>query len=144
MLLRLLQQAPSAEVINATSTIADEECLVILGRIARPRPDLADAALEALDSVGSPGTMKIAAASRRLLGRSRDVPRMTARSKLMVPNSTVRSERTTPCGVRFASEASEALLIRRRSPLMKTRPNRVLAETEAPCKPAPAHNPCRA
>ena len=74
MLLRLLQQAPSAEVINATSTIADEECLVILGRIARPRPDLADAALEALDSVGSPGAMKIAAASRRLPGRSATSP----------------------------------------------------------------------
>lgn len=70
MLLRLLQQAPSAAVIDAISAIADEECLVILGRIARTRPDLVDAVLEALDSVGSPSAMKIAAASRRLLNRS--------------------------------------------------------------------------
>jgi hypothetical protein len=70
MLLRLLQQAPSAAVIDAISAIADEECLIILGRIARARPDLGDVALEALDSVGSPPAMKIAAASRRSLGRS--------------------------------------------------------------------------
>lgn len=70
ILLRLLQQAPCAEVIDATSAIADDECLVILGRIARTRPDLVDAALEALDSIGSPGAMKIAAASRRSLGCS--------------------------------------------------------------------------
>jgi hypothetical protein len=70
MLLRLLQQAPSAALIDAISAIADEECLVILGRIARTRPDLVDAALEALDNVGSPPAMKIAAASRRSLGRS--------------------------------------------------------------------------
>jgi hypothetical protein len=63
ILLRLLRQAPSAEAIDAISAIADEECLVILGRIARTRPDLGDAALEALDSVGSPGAMKIAAAN---------------------------------------------------------------------------------
>ena len=70
MLLRLLRQAPSAAVIDAISAITDEECLVILGRIAWTRPDLVDAALEALDSIGSPPAMKIAAASRRSLGRS--------------------------------------------------------------------------
>jgi hypothetical protein len=69
-LLRLLQQAPSAAVIDAISAITDEECLVILGRIARTRPDLVDTALEALDSIGSPLAMKIAAASRRSLARS--------------------------------------------------------------------------
>lgn len=37
MLLRLLRQAPSAAVIDAISAIADEECLVILGRIAGSR-----------------------------------------------------------------------------------------------------------
>jgi hypothetical protein len=74
ILLRLVQQAPSAEAIDAISAIADEECLVILGRIAPTRPDLGDAALEALDSSGSPGEMKIAAASRRLLGRSATPP----------------------------------------------------------------------
>jgi hypothetical protein len=70
ILLRLIQQAPSAEAIDAISAIADEECLVILGRIARTRPDLADAALLALESVGSPGALKIAMASRRPLGSS--------------------------------------------------------------------------
>ena len=65
MLLRLLQHGPSAVVIDAISAIADEECLVILGRIARTTPDLADAALEALESIGSPAAIKIAAASRR-------------------------------------------------------------------------------
>jgi hypothetical protein len=33
-------------VIDAISAIADEKCLVILGRIAWTRPDLVDAALE--------------------------------------------------------------------------------------------------
>ena len=70
ILLRLLQQAPSAKAIDAISAIADEECLVILGRIARTRPDLADAALLALESVGSPGALKIATASGRPLGSS--------------------------------------------------------------------------
>ena len=64
-LLRLLREAPSAPVIDSMSSVADEECLVILGRIARTRPDLADAALAALDSVGSSRAVKIAAASRR-------------------------------------------------------------------------------
>jgi HEAT repeat protein len=63
MLLRLLQQAPSAAVIDAISAIADEECLVILGRIARTGPDLVDVALEALDSIGTPPALKIAAFS---------------------------------------------------------------------------------
>ena len=70
MLLRLLQHGPSAVVIDAISAIADEECLVILGRIARTTPDLADAALAVLEIIGSPPAMKIAAASRRSLGRS--------------------------------------------------------------------------
>jgi len=62
----LRHEAPSAAVIDSISAVADEECLVILGRIARMRPDLADAALAALDSVGSSRAVKIAAASRRL------------------------------------------------------------------------------
>jgi len=66
-LLRLRREVPSAAVIDSISAVADEECLVILGRIARTRPDLADAALAALDSIGSSRAVKIAAASRRLL-----------------------------------------------------------------------------
>ena len=64
-LLRLLREAPSAAVIDSITAVADEECLVILGRIARTRPVLADAALVALDSIGSSRAVKIAAASRR-------------------------------------------------------------------------------
>src|SRR5215469_6411076 len=66
-LLRLLHEAPSAAVIDSISAVADEECLVILGRIARTRPDLADAALAALDNNGSPRAAKIAASSQRSL-----------------------------------------------------------------------------
>jgi HEAT repeat protein len=65
-LLRLLREGPSAAVIDAVSAVADEECLVILGRIARTKPDLADAALAGLDSIGSSRALKIAAVSRRL------------------------------------------------------------------------------
>src|SRR5215472_8459360 len=65
LLLRLLREEPSIAVIDSISAVADEECLVILGRIARTRPDLADAALAALDNNGSPRAAKIAASSRR-------------------------------------------------------------------------------
>ena len=64
VLLRLLLEAPSAAVIDALSAVADEQCLVILGRIARTRPDLTDAALAALESIGSSRAAIIAAASR--------------------------------------------------------------------------------
>ena len=67
VLLRLLLEAPSAAVIDALSAVADEQCLVILGRIARTRPDLTDAALAALESIGSSRAAIIAAASRRSL-----------------------------------------------------------------------------
>lgn len=64
-LLRLLREEPSTEVIESISAVADDECLVILGRIARARPDLSGAALAALDGVGSSRAAMIAAASRR-------------------------------------------------------------------------------
>jgi hypothetical protein len=60
-LLRLLREAPSAAVIDSITAVADEECLVILGRIARTRPDLADPALATLESIGSSRAVKIAA-----------------------------------------------------------------------------------
>ena len=50
-----LIQAPSARVIEAVSPIADEECVILLGRIARgPAPDLASAAADALEAVEHP------------------------------------------------------------------------------------------
>jgi HEAT repeat protein len=66
-LLRLLREAPSVAVIDAAGGVADEECLVILGRIARTRPDLAAAALAALEGIDSPRAAIIAASARRPL-----------------------------------------------------------------------------
>jgi HEAT repeats len=68
-LLRLLREAPSPAVIDAAIAVADEECLVILGRLARTRPELADAALDALDGAESPRAATIAAAVRRSMAR---------------------------------------------------------------------------
>jgi hypothetical protein len=53
-LVRLLRDAPSPEVIEAIAPIADEECVVLLARIARTMPHLADAALDALEVVDHP------------------------------------------------------------------------------------------
>ncbi len=66
---RLLREAPSPAVIEAAIAVADEECLVILGRLARTRPELAEAALDALDGADSPRAATIAAAVRRSLDR---------------------------------------------------------------------------
>ncbi len=62
----LLHDDPSAEVIDAVSSIADEECAVLLGRIARSRPALADAALISLENIDDACAATIAAAVRRL------------------------------------------------------------------------------
>jgi hypothetical protein len=63
----LLRQAPSIEVIDAAPTVADEECLVLLGRIARTRCDLADSAIAALLSIDDPRAAQIAASARRIV-----------------------------------------------------------------------------
>jgi hypothetical protein len=52
-LMRLLHAAPSAEIVEAIMPIADRDAPVILDRIACTRPDLAAAALAALDGRGS-------------------------------------------------------------------------------------------
>jgi hypothetical protein len=61
---RMLREEPSEEAIDAISTIADEECMVLLGRLARSMPALADAALDALDSIDHARAAAIAAAAR--------------------------------------------------------------------------------
>jgi HEAT repeat protein len=61
LLARLLREAPSAEVIAAIPAVADEECCVLLGRIARDRSELGSAALEALDCVDDPFAEQIIA-----------------------------------------------------------------------------------
>jgi HEAT repeat protein len=54
LLLRLLRTAPSAEAISTAAEVADEECIVLIGRIARTFPDLSAAALEALSAIDDP------------------------------------------------------------------------------------------
>jgi HEAT repeats len=67
MLAELLREEPSEEVIDAVSSIADEECMVQLGRIARTEPALSDAALDALEDIDQPRAKAIAAAVRNVL-----------------------------------------------------------------------------
>jgi hypothetical protein len=62
---RLLREEPSEDVIDASSSIADEECIVTLGRIARSASTLSVAALEALEGIDQPRAVAIAAAIRR-------------------------------------------------------------------------------
>jgi HEAT repeats len=62
----LLKDDPSEDVIDAVSSIADEECLVLLGRIARSSSVLADAALISLENVDDHRAIAIAGAIRRL------------------------------------------------------------------------------
>jgi HEAT repeat protein len=60
----LLRSEPSEEAIDAITLIADEECTVLLGRIARAAPNLADAALDSLDGIDHPRAAAIAAVIR--------------------------------------------------------------------------------
>jgi hypothetical protein len=66
ILKRLLHENPSEDGIDAVSSIADEECAVLLGRIARSRSDLADAALISLENIDHPRAVTIVDAIRRL------------------------------------------------------------------------------
>jgi HEAT repeat protein len=66
MLAKLLREDPSEELIDAVSSIADEECLVQLGRIARTEPALSDAALNALEGIDQPRANAIATAIRNV------------------------------------------------------------------------------
>jgi hypothetical protein len=49
------------------SSIADEECMVQLGRIARTEPALSDAALNALEDIDQPRANAIATAVSKVL-----------------------------------------------------------------------------
>ena len=61
MLKRLLAQSPTPEVIEALGPIADDEALVLLGRVARRHPHLKDAVVTALESADSPTAATIIA-----------------------------------------------------------------------------------
>lgn len=54
VLLQLLRRAPCAEVIEAVTRFADEEVVVLLGRIARSHTTLREAALAALEDIDTP------------------------------------------------------------------------------------------
>jgi hypothetical protein len=64
MLASLLREAPSEDVIDALSSVADEPCIVLLGRIARSTPALSEAALNALESIDHHRASAIATAIR--------------------------------------------------------------------------------
>lgn len=60
LLIRALNHAPSVRVIEALAAIADEECIVLIGRIARTAsPDLAAAARDALDATEHPVALRL-------------------------------------------------------------------------------------
>jgi HEAT repeat protein len=63
-LARLLRDEPTAEVIDAVSPLADDDCIVQLGRIARTNPVLSAAAIDALDAMDNPRAQAIAAMVR--------------------------------------------------------------------------------
>ena len=70
MIKNLLRHAPSPDVIEEAVSIADEECVVLLGRTARTAPALADSALEALESIDHPRAGTIAASVRAARGQT--------------------------------------------------------------------------
>jgi HEAT repeat protein len=69
MLMSLLREKPSEEVIHSVASIADEDGMVLLGRIARSTPSLANVALDALEDMDHPRAGTIAATVRNLLRR---------------------------------------------------------------------------
>jgi HEAT repeats len=60
-LLRQLRTAPCAEVIEAVTRLADEEVVVLLGRIARAHAALREAALAALEDIDTPRSAAVLA-----------------------------------------------------------------------------------
>ena len=61
LLVGYLREDPSVELIDAIAPIADDECVVLLGRVARTEPRLSEAALDALLSIGNPRAKQVAA-----------------------------------------------------------------------------------
>lgn len=61
LLARYLREEPSAQLIDAVAPVADEECIILLGRIGRTMPALSAVALDALNSIDHPRASRIAA-----------------------------------------------------------------------------------
>jgi hypothetical protein len=53
-LIRRLRENPDAELVEAVTPVADEECTVVLGRVARQHAALRDAAMAALEAIDTP------------------------------------------------------------------------------------------
>jgi hypothetical protein len=67
----LIQANPTPEAIAAIAPIADNTSIVILGRIARTQPGLADAVLGALNDIDTPQAAAMATSIRRECGMAR-------------------------------------------------------------------------
>ncbi|MDA1097716.1 MAG: HEAT repeat domain-containing protein [Proteobacteria bacterium] len=61
MLSRMLRGAPSVEIIEAISRVADEDCIILLGRILQTDPGFSDAARDALEAASHPRAARILA-----------------------------------------------------------------------------------
>lgn len=70
MIKRILRGTPSGEAIDAAVSIADDECVVLLGRIARAGMGLSGAALNALESIDDPRAVRIVAAVHNLSSKT--------------------------------------------------------------------------
>lgn len=64
VLMNQLHHQPSAEVIEALVPIADQEVIVVLGRVARAIHDLAQPVLDALEQIGNCRAVRLAQALR--------------------------------------------------------------------------------
>jgi hypothetical protein len=62
LLVGCLREAPTAELIDAIAPSADDECVVLLGRLARSAPQLSECAIEALRSIDDPRADQVIAA----------------------------------------------------------------------------------
>lgn len=86
-LTRLLREAPSADVIAAIASIADEECIVLLGRLARSTSKLATDAREVLEGIDDPragdATCGQQGAGRRLGCRSSGRAELARKQQLL-------------------------------------------------------------
>jgi hypothetical protein len=71
-LIRLLGTGPSPQVIDAVAPVADEDCVVLLARIARTKPGIARAARDALDRIDHPRAAQVLAALARSQGQESD------------------------------------------------------------------------
>jgi HEAT repeats len=72
VLVRLLRMAPSPEVIDAVAPVADEDCVVLLARIARTKPGIDSVARDALDRIDYPLATRVLAALTGPQGQESD------------------------------------------------------------------------